>query len=241
MDYIAALPLGLFLGMAHALEADHLAAVTALHDRRDTTSAIVRRGIVWGVGHTLSLSMVCMGVFLFGLTISGPLEAALEFLVGLMIAVLGLYVLWRLCRDRIHLHVHDHDGDRHIHVHSHAGESTAHSDSRHRHAGGSAAGTSKVMAVGAMHGLAGSAGFLVLMTASADDVWQALAYLAVFGSGSIMGMAVFSAVVSLPLGLVQRIGGWFPAATTGAIGIAATVVGGMLAFESIGAFYAGGG
>ncbi len=237
MEYLAVLPLGLIIGMTHALEADHLAAVSAMHNRKDNRFALVKRGAFWGLGHTASLFVVCLAVFSLGLTISARLEAALEFLVGLMIILLGALMLRRLRRERIHIHAHEHDGDRHVHMHSHAEETRRHSESQHRHRQVLKKEDGKVLAVGMVHGLAGSAGLLLLMVASADTLLQAIAYLVVFGVGSMIGMAALSAIVSLPLGMVQRLGGWAPAAVSVAIGVTAICVGGLLAIESFGEIY----
>lgn len=232
MTILAALPFGLAIGMAHALEADHVAAVTAMRQRSDGIRAMVRRGAFWGLGHTVSLVAACLGASLLGLTMSGRLQAGVDLAVGLMIVALGANVLWRLHRDRVHVHAHDHDGERHIHFHSHAGEKAPHTASAHRHRHiGKADG--KVMAIGVMHGLAGSAAFLVLMAATAQSIGEVIAYVAVFGVGTIIGMAALSAIISLPLNLAQRLGGRYLALTTGGVGCAAIVVGSMLAVENL--------
>jgi len=243
MDYLAVLPLGFLIGMTHALEADHMAAVASFQTRGGRVRDMVRRGAAWGLGHTLSLSVVCLGVFLLGLTITGRMEAGLEFVVGLMIAGLGLHVLLRLRRERIHLHVHEHaDRTRHLHLHSHAEDPVSHAASQHEHNHTRVAATADrprsglVLLVGMMHGLAGSAGFLVLVSATADTLGQVLSYLAVFGLGSVLGMAGLSAVVAVPLARLERVGGWLPGATLTAIGLSAIVVGGLLAQESFATF-----
>lgn len=249
MEYILLLPLGIMLGMAHAFEADHLAAVSAMHDKSDGIIKIIRRGALWGAGHTVSLFVVCMAVFALGLTISGTVEAALECAVGIMIVMLGVFRLVALRRERTHIHAHEHGSVRHIHVHTHAGEKKAHDQSAHRHPQPLAkpltkpfakpliSGRKKVFGVGVMHGLAGSAGLLVLMAASADTFVQALAYLLVFGVGSIIGMALLSAVVALPLQMVQRAGGWAPSGMAIGISFVAIFVGGTLAIESLGEIF----
>lgn len=239
MDYLAVLPLGFLIGMTHALEADHMAAVASFQTRGGGVRDMIRRGAAWGLGHTLSLSAVCLGVFLLGLTVTGRMEAGLEFVVGLMIAGLGLHVLLRLRRERIHLHVHEHsDRTRHLHLHSHAAEPLSHDVSPHDHNHARGAAPSRrprnglVLMVGMMHGLAGSAGFLVLVSATADSLGQVLGYLAVFGLGSILGMGGLSAVVALPLARLERAGGWLPGAAMTVIGLGAIVVGGLLAQDS---------
>ena len=70
---------------------------------------------------------------MLGLTISGTVESLLELTVGIMIAGLGLRVLWKLRRERIHIHAHAHDGKRHVHAHSHAGDPDSHNAALHRH------------------------------------------------------------------------------------------------------------
>ncbi|MBL4645475.1 MAG: hypothetical protein JKY99_03330 [Rhizobiales bacterium] len=235
MEYFSILPLGFLIGMGHALEADHLAAVTTLHNHRDGRRAIFARGAIWGLGHTVSLFAACIAVYYFGISVSGQMEAGMEMVVGLMIIILGGHLLWRMRREKIHLHSHMHDGSRHIHVHSHLHDTVPHKESQHQHPHKSAVVSGKgfVFSVGLMHGLAGSAGFLILMSATADSIWQAFAYLLSFGIGSILGMAVLTAIVSLPLGRLQKYQGWIPTATKAAIGIAAICIGGVLAIESL--------
>ncbi|MDH3264327.1 MAG: hypothetical protein OEM24_10040 [Paracoccaceae bacterium] len=205
MDALAFLPLGFFVGMAHAVEADHLAAVAAMTSRTDGRRALIARGAVWGLGHTLSLFVICSTVVLFRLTVSGTVEASLELAVGAMILGLGGQVLWRL--------------------QGAAGRGPA---ARVR-------GHGKALAVGLVHGAAGSAGLLVLMVAATEQIWAALAAFAVFGLGSMLGMAALTAVASWPLMMVQRGAAALQNAVTGAIGAAALWVGGGLVIESLGA------
>lgn len=216
-----ALALGFVIGMAHALEADHLAAVGTMLRGKDGLRRMATRGAVWGLGHTLSLFGMAMAVLALGLTISGRTEALLELGVGIMIVALGARVLWRLRRDRVHIHVHDHDGARHLHAHSHA-DGTAHD---HGHAA--------TLGIGLMHGLAGSAGLLVLTLAATDSTGAALAYVLAFGLGSVAGMAALTAALSLPLSMVERGATWLRSATMAAIGLAAIFVGTGLATESL--------
>ena len=227
----AFLSLGFVIGMAHALEADHLAAVAAMTDRRDGRRALIARGAFWGLGHTLALFAICTTVVLLGLSISGRAEAALELVVGLMIAALGLRVLWRMHRERIHIHVHEHDGHRHLHAHTHSGERPHAQDHGHRHRVGR--GELATMGVGLVHGAAGSAGLLVLTVAATESIGQSLAYFAIFGVGSMVGMAALSAVLSLPLSQVQRGAGWMKSAVSLAIAGLALFIGGGLALESL--------
>lgn len=228
----AFLSLGFVIGMMHAIEADHLAAVATLMNRKDGRTALMARGAFWGLGHTLALFLICATVFLLGLGISARVEASLELIVGVMILGLGLRVLWRLWTQRIHLHAHSHDGEKHFHAHSHAQDNVAHKDSAHDHSH-ARRGHMTAMGVGLVHGAAGSAGLLVLTVATTDSAAQALAYFAVFGVGSLAGMALLTVIASYPLDALERGAGWMRTATSLIIGGLSTWVGGSLALISV--------
>src|SRR5262245_26767745 len=161
------LGLGFLLGMQHALEADHVAAVSSIAARRSGVGDIVRHGLTWGLGHTLTLFLFASVAILLGRAIPSGLSSGLETGVGIMLVGLGGHVLWRLWRDRVHFHRHSHgNGTEHIHVHSHAGESLPHERSAHSHAHGF---RWRTLIVGLMHGMAGSAALLVLTVSQAGD------------------------------------------------------------------------
>lgn len=230
MNTLAVLPLGFFIGMGHALEADHLAAVSTMLAKRGNRRAVIARGAFWGLGHTIALFALCSIVVVLGLTISDRAQAALEFTVGIMIAALAVQMLWQMRRKRVHIHVHEHDGHRHFHAHSHAGESVPHDqaphDHRHRRT------NAKALGIGLVHGAAGSGALLVLSVGATDTVWQALVYFAIFGIGSMIGMATLSAVASYPLLLAQRGANWLRAGTSVAIGCTALYIGGSIIVEN---------
>lgn len=232
----ALLPLGFAIGMLHALEADHLAAVATMFNDRGGRRSVIIRGAFWGFGHTLSLFLICSTVVLIGVTISTRVEASLELAVGAMIVLLGCQLLWRIRKERAHVHVHEHDGQRHLHLHTHADRVPHKSGAAHRHRhrlrGLATRGNLKAMGIGIVHGAAGSAGLLVLMVASTQSFLQTMIYLVVFGLGSVAGMAAVSAVASLPLALLQRGTVWVRNATSIGIGLAAVWVGGTLALHS---------
>ncbi|HFE38643.1 MAG TPA: high frequency lysogenization protein HflD, partial [Gammaproteobacteria bacterium] len=120
---ISFLLLGFFIGMSHALEADHLAAVGALATSGKTTpKRLAFLGMSWGAGHTTTLLLLCSIVMVFGYVLSERVEAGMEFIVGIMLILLGIHVLWKMYKGRIHFHVHEHDGNQHLHAHSHAGD-----------------------------------------------------------------------------------------------------------------------
>lgn len=173
-----------------------------------------------------------------GKQIPPNLELALEFGVGLMLIALGADVLRRLFRNRVHFHVHRHGADvEHVHAHGHApaealgGGATArreHAEARHEHAHGLPL---RALAVGTMHGLAGSAA-LVLLSLGAVQSWQmGLLHIAVFGFGSIAGMAILSVAIAVPLRLSSHHLGRLHHATAGAFGAFSCVVGIALVIE----------
>ncbi len=193
--------------MQHALEADHVAAVTSLVSGERDVKHMVSQGVVWGLGHTLILMTVGGGAVLLGLSLEPTFSEALELCVGMMLVFLGGHVLFRLFRDRVHFHRHQH-GDRppHFHAHSHKGEQ-GHDHSRHHHAHPDASWI-RPLAVGVMHGLAGTAAVVVLTAAAQTTPAMGLAYIGVFGIGSMVGMAAVTAVIAVPLafsaGLLTR-------------------------------------
>ena len=231
-DHWAFLSLGFVIGLAHALEADHLAAVGAMLNGRAGRGALIVRGAVWGLGHTASLFVICGLAVVFGLSLTGRVEAGLELAVGVMVVGLGARVLWKLRRERIHLHVHAHAETRHIHLHSHATDPAPHGDSAHDHRHRMRKGHLATLGVGMVHGAAGSAGLLVLTVAATDSIAQALGYFAVFGLGSMAGMATLTAVASYPLHVIERGASWMKTATALGIGGLAIWVGGSLAVHS---------
>lgn len=225
--------LGFLIGMSHALEADHLAAVGALAaDPRGGRRALVLRGAVWGLGHTLTLLALSLAVVTFGLVLTETRSAALEFGVGVMLVLLGLDVVRRMRRGRIHFHAHDHgDGKRHIHAHSHAGEEATHSESAHAHAH-PVGFPIRALVVGLIHGAAGSAGLLALALAATQDAWVVAGYVAVFGLGSMAGMALLSFAASWPISWAERGAIWAYRGLTGTAAVVAIVIGLQVMFET---------
>jgi hypothetical protein len=217
------LGLGFLLGMQHALEADHIAAVSSIAARRSHVGDIVRHGLTWGLGHTLTLFAFAGAAILLGHAIPERFARPLETAVGIMLVGLGAHVLWRLWRDRVHFHQHGHaDGTVHIHAHSHAGETAAHARAVHAHGHGF---RWRTLMVGLMHGMAGSAALLVLTLSQASSAAAGLGYIALFGVGSMVGMGALSTVIAVPLVVSAR---WLTSANSGlqgAVGIITIAIG----------------
>lgn len=234
MGFWGLLFLGLLIGMQHALEADHLAAVAAISEKQNSRQALVLRGSVWGLGHTITLLTICGALLALGESIPARTQAMLEVAVGVMIVALGLNVLIGIWRRRPHFHVHHHrPGHQHMHVHAHAGEAVPHSESDHDHSHHEL-GLRRALLVGMVHGAAGSAGLLVLAAAT-ESIGQALAYVLAFGSGSIGGMAALTFVASYPLRWFERGATWVNTTAFVMIGCTAVIVGGNLMLRSLAA------
>jgi cytochrome c biogenesis protein CcdA len=200
---IPLLGLGFMLGIKHALEADHVAAVASLATQSSSLKNTVRVASAWGLGHTVVL--VLLGSILSALdaTLPEKVARAFEFAVGGMLIVLGIGVLRRLRSKRIHAHAHRHGaGAPHLHFHAHDEELSNH-PARHGHDHTHGL-LPRALLVGSVHGLAGSAALILIAVPTMHSAPRALAYLVVFGIGSILGMVLFSAVISLPLQFSAR-------------------------------------
>ena len=225
------LSLGFLFGLRHALDADHIAAVASLATRSRSVNDTLRVGIAWGLGHGLTLFAVSAVVLLMGVGFPERVAALAEFLVGIMLVGLGLDVVRRTIRERLHVHGHGHADNRyHVHIHSHAGEGR-HENLRHEHE--HPVGLPRRAAViGLMHGLAGSAALLLLTLGTFDTVLVGLAYVALFGIGSMLGMAALSFTMALPLRRAARYTVWGMNGINAVVGIGTVALGVMVMVDS---------
>lgn len=190
--------IGFTLGLMHALDADHVMAVSALSARKPSLWRTLRFSANWALGHGGVL--LVSGVLLFGLGLSlpEPLQALAEASVGVLLIVLGLVCFWSFRQQRVRLAQHSH-GDvvhTHWHIEKH-GESSEHSESAQE----AKQGQHAPVMVGVLHGLAGSAPALALVPAVAQgELWVSIAYLVLFSVGVMLSMMVFG----LGLGSLQK-------------------------------------
>ena len=230
---LSLLLLGFVLGMRHALDTDHLAAMAALATRSDSITDGVRQGAAWGLGHTVTLFVFGSMVLLMDSLMPQQLVHALELGVGLMLVLLGGQVLWRFVQGRIHFHVHRHaDGTTHFHAHSHRGDQGHPAIHRHAHPQG-VRFPLRALLVGLMHGMAGSAALILLTLQVVDSPWIGMLYIALFGVGSIVGMAVLSVVIAIPLRYSANGLTGLHNTLQVVIGSATLIIGGMLVFEHV--------
>jgi sulfite exporter TauE/SafE len=194
------LAFGFVLGLKHAVEADHLAAVSAIVSERKSLWSSSLVGGLWGLGHTLALLIAGAAVILFHFRIDERTEQALEFTVGLMLVALGANALRKLARGgRVHLHTHRHGGREHVHphVHPHVNDAAPEPEDPHTHHGLRLG--PRPLLVGMIHGLAGSAALTLLVLSTISSPFVGLLYLAIFGVGSAGGMMLMSALFGLPV------------------------------------------
>ena len=193
------LGLGFVLGLKHALDGDHLAAVStiATEERSLWRSSLI--GVFWGLGHTGALLVFGLALAAFRIVISPGVSNFLEFTVGIMLVLLGLNVFRKLAMgEAIHVHAHEHDGVRHTHAHVHL----VRTDHAHEHRVLRLGG--RPFVVGVVHGLAGTAALMLLVIGAIPSLLLAAGYILIFGAGSIGGMVLISLLFSLPLALATR-------------------------------------
>ena len=196
LELLASSGFGSLLGMRHALEPDHLAAVSTLMTGERGGYKAAMLGACWGLGHTLSLLVV--GVVLVVLQAEMPARAAdaFEFGVALMLIGLGLRAIYLAARQGPSgpAHVHHHHGGV---IHRHAGTPA------HVHIGRWTLARRPLL-VGAVHGLAGSGALTALVLTTLPSTAARVTYMALFGLGSTVGMATLSGVLGWPLARIGQ-------------------------------------
>jgi high-affinity nickel permease len=176
------------LGLRHATDPDHLAAVTTLIAGAEerTTTAAARLGGAWGAGHATSLFAFGVPIVLFRAYLPEPVQQGAETAVGFLIAGLAVWLLVRCRRGLLHVHVHAHDdGGLHAHGHVHPRAPHAHHSARVRR-------PRQAYAIGLLHGTGGSAGVGVLLLALIHDHVVALVALVLFSVCTALSMALLS-------------------------------------------------
>ena len=182
--------IGFVLGLQHAIEADHLAAVSTIVSEKKSLFSASLVGGLWGLGHTISLFIVGALVIFLKLQVSEPTEARLESIVGVMLVILGLNALRKLfSAETVHVHKHEHGEREHVHIHAH---NEGNVESHHSF-------SFRSVLIGMVHGLAGSAALMLLIVPTIGSPWLALSYILVFGIGSIGGMMAMSFLIGLPM------------------------------------------
>jgi ABC-type nickel/cobalt efflux system permease component RcnA len=188
---VVVLLVALALGLRHASDPDHLAAVSTLiaSDPEDGSRRAGRLGLAWGAGHALTLALFGLPVVLLQAYLPEAAQRTAEAAVGLVIMVLAIRLLLRWRRGHFHAHPHTHGGVEHRHLHPHE-----HSHHEHSHDPAAQLGRTRRQAfgIGLVHGTGGSAGVSVLLLAAIPSSGEAVAALVVLALGTAVSMAALS-------------------------------------------------
>lgn len=220
------LSLGLFMGARHALDVDHLAAISTITSESLSLRRSCAIGACWGIGHALMILLAGVAVLSFKLTISDHWATFFEACAGIMLIGLGFSVGLSLLREHLHGHPHRNEGEQasHFHLHAHH-DGLAHSHN-HRH------GLElKSLAIGIVHGLAGSAVVSLAAVSGSHSVAEGILYLLLFGLGSIGGMVLLGGLLTLPLTLTAQKWAQAQVAVKLVAGVASIIVGGNILFS----------
>ncbi len=191
----AVLLVSLLLGLRHASDPDHLAAVTTLiaSEEQQKIRKATSMGLLWGLGHGTTLILVGLPLVLLGQYLPEMVAQAAEVAIGVIIVVLGVRLLVRWRRGFFHAHAHTHEGGpSHRHLHSHA------DDSVHEHSHRATLRTPlSSYGVGLVHGVGGSGGLTLLLLSTIPNPAEAVAALLIFAVGTALSMALLSTAFGL--------------------------------------------
>ncbi len=247
--------LGLLLGMRHATDPDHVIAVTTILSRERRLAVAARIGVVWGLGHTLTVLLVGAAIIVFKIAIPTRLGLAMEFAVAVVLILLGAGSAAGLVRKAaarirgssskpealiVHAHAHRHDAVTHVHPHVHVdhhedADDAAHHDHRIPAAARPSLAARRPLlrsfAVGLVHGLAGSAAIaLLVLSAIPQPLWATL-YLAIFCVGTIIGMGLITTAIATPFMVVSRQAWWMRQGLVTGSGLLSFCFGLFLAYQ----------
>jgi len=224
ISFLSILAVGFFLGMRHATDPDHVIAVTTIvsNQRNNLRAALI--GAFWGFGHSVTIFVVGAGIILFNLVIPVRVGLSMELSVAVMLIVLGLMNVAGFLQSMSGGSIHPHDGEEVIHSHPHShgdyihNHPHAHRPDAHPHAPDHTplAWLDRVFGriglyqylrpfvVGVVHGLAGSAAVALLVLTTIRNVHWAVAYLLIFGVGTIAGMMLITMSIASAFTMVGR-------------------------------------
>jgi ABC-type nickel/cobalt efflux system permease component RcnA len=190
--------ISLLLGLRHASDPDHLAAVSTLiaSEEQEGVRKATFMGFSWGLGHGTTLVLVGLPLVLLGQYLPESIQQTAEVAIGLIIVVLAIRLLARWRRGVFHAHPHAHaSGETHRHLHSHA-DGSVHDHSHNTHALRTPLST---YAVGLVHGVGGSGGLTLLLLSTIPDPVGATGALLVFAAGTAVSMAMLSTAFGLAI------------------------------------------
>lgn len=238
VSFIGILILGFFLGMRHATDPDHVVAVMTIVTKQRGVAKAGVIGALWGMGHTLTIFLVGAAIILFKVAIPPRLGLSMEFAVGLMLILLGVLNLTGVLGWLQRRFIPSLRTSEIVFVEAQTAQDTT---------GAIAPSTGnwverqlrelglynalRPLVIGTVHGLAGSAAVVILVMATIADPWWAIAYLLLFGLGTVAGMAAMTTAMAFPIVYTGRkMFRWSQALTVGS-GVLSVAFGMFISFQ----------
>lgn len=181
---LSVLTLGFILGIRHALEPDHMIAVSTIASQSKRLWQASLAGVFWGIGHTATLFVVGIILILMKNDIPEKWSLTLEFFVGIMLVYLGIAAMLSIRKKQEH------------HPHHHAHEELP--------PGRRKVTYYKSLIIGFVHGIAGSGAMVLLTMSTVQSVWQGALYILIFGVGTVAGMLIFTTIIGIPFILSMK-------------------------------------
>jgi len=196
-SFLGIVLLGLFLGMRHSTDPDHVVAVSTIASRERSVRQGALIGVLWGVGHTLTIFLVGSAIILFGLVVPPRIGLSMEFSVALMLIILGLLNLTGALRWLNERFAANHNKTQESASSRKLGNTARGSFDRLLDSGSYQ--IFRPLTIGLVHGLAGSAAVALLVLSTIRSPLWAIAYLLVFGMGTIIGMMLMTSAIAIPV------------------------------------------
>ena len=212
MNPLSILGIGLLLGIRHATDPDHVVAISTIVAKQKRLQSATAIGALWGIGHTVTVFVVGVGIIMFHIIIPPRIGLFMEFIVALVLIALGVLnltgvlekIIHKVTPEHAHQHIHLHlfSGEPHIHIHEHEARTSTESGKFSLNRLIAELGwfqLARPVFIGLVHGLAGSAAIALLVLSTITNPQIAVVYLLIFGLGTILGMMLITTLLGLPI------------------------------------------